>query len=218
MVASAGPRRWPLRHPRPRRLALGHFIAELACDERRRVAVDELVDAREDAALDQLADHVRGVDRELGRKLLDGDRGGQLDRAALARVQDLDRRRGGLAAAVACADPDGCACRSYFWPISSPSLIVFIVVSPPPRRARLARQRGAGARVIGQGPCDRLSATHRRRHRYAPRPGARPDGSGSTSPAGDRTTRSRSRFGRIVRHATQVRSGHAAGRRPTARL
>ncbi len=41
---------------------LGHLVAELAGDERRRVAIDELVDRREDAALDQLPDDVRGVD------------------------------------------------------------------------------------------------------------------------------------------------------------
>ena len=42
---------------------LGHLVAELAGDERRGVAVDQLVDGREDAALDQLADDVRRVDR-----------------------------------------------------------------------------------------------------------------------------------------------------------
>jgi hypothetical protein len=45
-------------------LGLGHLVAELARDERRGVAVDELVDGREDPALDQLADDVRRVDAE----------------------------------------------------------------------------------------------------------------------------------------------------------
>ena len=69
---------------------LGHFVAELAGDERCRVAVDELVDRREDPALDQLADDVRRVDAEQLRELLDGDRSGQLDRSTFARVQRLD--------------------------------------------------------------------------------------------------------------------------------
>jgi hypothetical protein len=69
---------------------LGDLVAELARDERRGVTVDELVDRREDAALDELPDHVRGVDREQIRELLDGDRRGQFDGSALARVGDLD--------------------------------------------------------------------------------------------------------------------------------
>ena len=77
------------RGDRGRRLR--DLVAELARNERRRVAVDELVDAREDAALDELADDVRGVHVEQRREFLDGDRAGQLDRAALARVGDLDR-------------------------------------------------------------------------------------------------------------------------------
>ena len=71
---------------------LGHLVAELAGDERRGVAVDELVDRREDPALDQLADDVGRVDAEQLGELLDRDRAGQLDRAAFPRVRDLDRR------------------------------------------------------------------------------------------------------------------------------
>ncbi len=80
-------------HADPGLRRLGHFIAELAGHQRRGVAVDQLVDAREDPALDQLADHVRGVHVEQRREVLDGDRRGQLDRATLARVGNLDRRR-----------------------------------------------------------------------------------------------------------------------------
>src|SRR4029077_10239533 len=69
---------------------LGDLEAELARDERRGVAVDELVDGREDAALDELADDVCGADgQELG-ELLDRDRARQLDRAALLRLDDRD--------------------------------------------------------------------------------------------------------------------------------
>ena len=82
---------------------LGHLVAELGRDEGRGVTVDQLVDGREDPALDQLADDVRDVDRQQLGELLDGDRAGQLDRAALARIDRLDlrslsppSRRGGL--------------------------------------------------------------------------------------------------------------------------
>ena len=82
------------------RLAAGRdrlrdLVAELARDERSRVAVDQLVDAREDAALDELADHVGRVDAQLCREVLDRDRGRKLDRASFARIEDLDRRRDG---------------------------------------------------------------------------------------------------------------------------
>ena len=85
-------------------IGLGDLVAELAGDERRGVAVDQLVDGREDAALDQLADDVGRVDGEQLGELLDGDRAGQLDRAALARVErpgpgdalNAPSRRGGL--------------------------------------------------------------------------------------------------------------------------
>ena len=79
--------------PRPRRSLGGHglgdLVAELLGDERRGVAVDQLVDGREDAALDELADDVRRAGAEQLGELLDGDRPRQLDRAALARVDDL---------------------------------------------------------------------------------------------------------------------------------
>ena len=87
-----GRRRPRRRRPVPGRLGLGHLVAELAGHERRRVAVDQLVDGREDAALDQLADDVRGIDAEQLGELLDGDRAGQLDRATLPRVERLDAR------------------------------------------------------------------------------------------------------------------------------
>ena len=69
---------------------LGDLVAQLARHQRRRVAIDELVDAGEDAALDQLADDVRGVDREQVGQLLDGDGAGDLDRAALRRIDGRD--------------------------------------------------------------------------------------------------------------------------------
>ena len=75
------------------RVRLGDLVAELLGDERRGVAVDQLVDRREDAALDELADDVRRVDVEQVRELLDGDRRRQLDRAALRRIDDGDAAR-----------------------------------------------------------------------------------------------------------------------------
>ncbi len=79
---------------------LGDLEAELAGDERRGVAVDQLVDRGEDSALDQLADHVRGVDVEELGQLLDRDRRRQLDRATLARLEHLHAAlaRAGIAA------------------------------------------------------------------------------------------------------------------------
>ena len=67
----------------------GDLVAELAGHQGRGVAVDELVDGREDAALDELADHVRGVDAEELGELLDRDRRGDFDRATFSRVGDL---------------------------------------------------------------------------------------------------------------------------------
>ena len=73
----------PPRRPRPS--ASGSRPRSRAPrDEACRVAVDELVDGREDAALDQLADDVPGLTVEQVRELLDGDRARQLDRATLA--------------------------------------------------------------------------------------------------------------------------------------
>ncbi len=83
-----------------RGLGLGDFIAELAGDERRGVAVDQLVDGGEDPALDQLADDVRRVDAQQLGELLDGDRAGQLDRAPLARIQRLHAGAGECAVAT----------------------------------------------------------------------------------------------------------------------
>ena len=65
------------------RVDLRHLVAELLGHERRGVTIDQLVDGREDAALDQLADDVRRADDEELGELLDGDRGRQLDRATL---------------------------------------------------------------------------------------------------------------------------------------
>ncbi len=76
------------------RARLGDLVAELARHERGRVAVERLVDAGEDAALDQLADDVRGVDAEQLGELLDGDRVRDLDRAARCGIERLDRGRG----------------------------------------------------------------------------------------------------------------------------
>src|SRR6185436_20129894 len=64
---------------------------EFAGHQRRRIAIDQLVDRGKDAALDQLTDDVRRVDAKQLGELLDRDRSGQLDRAALARIGDLDR-------------------------------------------------------------------------------------------------------------------------------
>ena len=95
---------------------LGHFVAELGRDERRGVAVDELVDGREDPALDQLADDVGDVDRQQIGEFLDGDRAGQLDRATLTRIDRLDlgaecaittRRLAGPATAAGAAPTPG---------------------------------------------------------------------------------------------------------------
>ena len=132
---------------------LGDLVAELAGDERRGVAVDELVDRREDAALDELADDVRRVDRQQLGELLDGDRRGQLDRATLARVErpgpatGRTRRRD----AAACGARDGRGCRSYSWPRAPPSMVVSVVIAA--RRERLAQvggQRGLRAPVRGR--------------------------------------------------------------------
>ena len=103
------------------RRRLRDLVAELAGDERRGVAVDELVDRREDAALDQLADDVRGVDVEQLRELLDRDRRRQLDRATLARVGDLDLAtvRRCRRDAAACGVRAGRGCRSYSLPLCS---------------------------------------------------------------------------------------------------
>ena len=76
----------------PGRLGLRHLVAELAGDERRGVAVDELVDRGEDPALDELADDVRRVDPEELGEFLDGDRPGQLDRPTLAGIERLHAR------------------------------------------------------------------------------------------------------------------------------
>ena len=133
----------------PRGLGLGHFVAELAGHERRGVAVDQLVDGREDAALDQLADDVRGVDPEQLGELLDGDRAGQLDRAPLTRDRASGRRihRMRRRDAAACGARDGRACRSYSWPRAPPSMIVvhghWVVGDAPRQRiAQVGRERG----------------------------------------------------------------------------
>ena len=83
---------------------LGHLVAELAGDQRRGVAVDQLVDGREDAALDELADDVGRVDRQQVGELLDGD-GRRAARSRHARAGratwtcdalNAPSRRGGL--------------------------------------------------------------------------------------------------------------------------
>ena len=56
------------------------------------------------------------------------------------------------------------------------------------------------------------AASTRRRRRGRRRGRGRPVASSSTRPSGVRTTRTRSRFGRAVRQATQVRVGTACGR------
>ena len=72
------------------RPGLGHLVAQLLGDERCRVTVDGLVDGGEDAAADELADDVRGVDADELGQLLDGDRVGDLHRPAGRRVGDAD--------------------------------------------------------------------------------------------------------------------------------
>ena len=99
---------------------LGDLVAELTGHEARRVAVDDLVDAGEDAALDQLADDVRGVDPDQLGELLDGDRIGDVD---------ADRGRSDRASgppnpwrpdlpvdAAACAARACCGCRFDYEP------------------------------------------------------------------------------------------------------
>ena len=134
-----------------RGLRLGDFESELARHQRRGVAVDELVDGREDAALDQLADDVRRVDAQQLGELLDRDRAGQLDRAALPRVQRLDagsteraiatRRLAGAATAARAAPTPG----HSFLLRSSSSHSWVCVLSSGSRRAALAGPAGAGS-------------------------------------------------------------------------
>ena len=94
-----------------RRLGLGRLEPELRRHERRGVTVDQLVDRGEDAALDELPDHVGGVDREDLGELLDRDRRRQHDGAAVARLGDRDRREAAaltalrLAGSAAAAGP-----------------------------------------------------------------------------------------------------------------
>ena len=98
---------------------LGDLVAQLLGDQRRGVAVDELVDGREDAALDQLADDVGRAGAEEVGELLDGDRARQLDRAALGRVDDLDRagreRAGATRGLPRAASAAGAAPTSSHW-------------------------------------------------------------------------------------------------------
>ncbi len=131
---------------------LGHLVAELGCDERRGVAVDELVDGREDAALDQLADDVRDVDREEVGELLDGDGGRQLDRATFARIECLDLR---CRAAVATRRLAGAASAAGAAPTPGHGLLLRCqsCVGLPCRRSRGTRA-GAGSRAPDEGrPC-----------------------------------------------------------------
>ena len=94
-----------------RRLRLGRLEPELGRDQRRGVAVDQLVDRGEDPALDQLPDHVRGIDRQDLGELLDRDRRRQHDGTAVARLGDRDRREAAaltplrLAGSAAAAGP-----------------------------------------------------------------------------------------------------------------
>ena len=186
---------------------LGDFVAELAGDERRGVAVDQLVDGREDAALDQLADHVRRVDREELGQLLDGDRRRQLDRAALARVDRLHlrirvagtpRRLARSAPAAGAAPTPG---HGLLLSLSSSSPVRpgAPLGAPAERRPRSARPRAPRSAAIVQQPASR--------QRYAPRPASRPVSSMVIRPSGVRTTRTSSRFGRAVRQATHDRVG-----------
>ena len=123
---------------------LGDLVAELARDEGRGVAVDQLVDGREDAALDELADDVGGVDRQELGQLLDGDRRRQLDGATLTRVHHLDRRpRTRRPGAAACGVRVGRGCRSYSGPLVPPR--VSVEVRRPHRRRgtrRTSSERG----------------------------------------------------------------------------
>ena len=119
---------------------LGHVVAELAGDERRRVAVDQLVDRREDAALDELADDVGRVDRQQVGEFLDGDRRGQLDRATLTRVGDLDLRR--VECAVSTRRLAGAATAAGAAPTPGHGLLLrssCSVACPPPTAPRAAR-------------------------------------------------------------------------------
>ena len=71
---------------------LRDLIAKLARDQRRRVAIDQLVDRGEDPALDELADDVGRVHIEQVGELLDRDGQRQLDRASFAGLRDLHGR------------------------------------------------------------------------------------------------------------------------------
>ena len=118
---------------------LGYLVAQLAGDERSRVAVERLVDVGEDAALDQLADHVRGVDAEQLGQLLDRDRVRDLDRATSGWLERLDGR----------LRPDPVGRRRRFAraaQVARPTRLRAIAV-PPRRSTRAPRsQLGAAAR------------------------------------------------------------------------
>ena len=130
-----------------RRDRLGDLVAELAGDERRGVAVDQLVDRREDAALDQLADHVRRVDGQQLGELLDGDR----RRAARSRHAHAGRRPGPAperhcrrdAAASSVRAARGF--RSYSWPRAPPPSVIVIVVARASSDSRSSAGSGASS-------------------------------------------------------------------------
>ena len=154
---------------------LGDLVAELARDQRRGVAVDELVDGREDAALDELADDVRGVDGEQLGELLDGDGRGQLDRAALTRIERpgpaMPRMR--RLGAVACAGRVGRGCRSYSWPRAPPSMSCSWCMAPDAsarkERGRERDLRAPGSRApLVMAMVDSRSVGGRRRRRDRP--------------------------------------------------
>ena len=77
-------------------------------------------------------------------------------------------------------------------------------------RIRLAASAGSSVARNERTRLDRFIAAEAQaglRCTYAPRPGARPERSTATVPAGLRTTRNSSDLGAVLRHPTQVRSG-----------
>jgi hypothetical protein len=155
---------------------LCHLVAELRGDKRRGVTVDELVDRREDAALDQFADDVRDVDRSRSASSLTGDGAGQLDRArsrgstTWTWVGEIDRfdawhggarvAAGGRSLSVPTGPPWGCTWGS-----------LAIDVRKERRGERGSRAPAECALVDGFGQAVSVHLAE-----YAPRPARRPFG------------------------------------------
>ncbi len=81
------------------------------------------------------------------------------------------------------------------------------VAMPDQADPRVLWKRRDELRQINPIECAAASQQADARQRYAPRPGARPSGSGAMPPLEARTSRTSSRLGRLLRQTTQVRSG-----------